>query len=174
MKNLKIIIASSALVAICLLMYKIDKSQRKSYSVNQANIDSLFNFSNMSPDTIISYNEVSFLKLLNDSVVCFSEIVLRQSINETGWFKSSIFINRNNAFGFRTDSGYCNFKSVNECVSYYKRFQEKYFWNGYNKSCLIPCSKQDLDYNEYYDFLEWYRYSNDDSSYCDKLRGIRL
>ena len=60
-------------------------------------------------------------------IVCsdikFPDIVLRQAIWETGWFKSKHMIHKNNLFGFRHSKEYMNFKNWKECVDYYKSWQ---------------------------------------------------
>ena len=60
-------------------------------------------------------------------IVCagikFPDIVLRQAIWETGWFKSKHMIHKNNLFGFRHSKKYMSFTNWNECVDYYKSWQ---------------------------------------------------
>lgn len=60
-------------------------------------------------------------------IVCagikFPDIVLRQAIWETGWFKSKHMIHKNNLFGFRHTKKYMDFKNWQECVDYYKNWQ---------------------------------------------------
>ena len=68
-------------------------------------------------------------------IVCagikFPDIVLRQAIWETGWFKSKHMIHKNNLFGFRHSKKYMDFKSWQECVNYYKSWQlRKYTREG--------------------------------------------
>ena len=82
-------------------------------------------------------------------------IVLRQAILETGWLKSYNCTERNNIFGFRT-SEYLVFDSWQDCVRYYKDWQDRKYKGG--------C---------YYDFLVSVGYASD-KSYCDKLKQIKL
>ena len=52
------------------------------------------------------------------------EIVIKQAVLETGWFKSPFLMSRNNIFAFRHKK-YLHFKSWKDCVDYYKTWQEK-------------------------------------------------
>lgn len=52
------------------------------------------------------------------------EIVIKQAVLETGWFKSPFLMKRNNIFAFRYKE-YMHFKSWKECVDYYKTWQDK-------------------------------------------------
>ena len=60
-------------------------------------------------------------------IVCsdikFPDIVLRQAIWETGWFKSKHMTHKNNLFGFRHSKKYMHFKNWKESVDYYKSWQ---------------------------------------------------
>jgi flagellum-specific peptidoglycan hydrolase FlgJ len=56
------------------------------------------------------------------------EIVIRQAILESGWFKSPFLMSRNNLFGFRKVK-YLQFKNWKESVEYYKKWQDKYYTN---------------------------------------------
>ena len=64
-------------------------------------------------------------------IVCsdikFPDIVLRQAIWETGWFKSKHLIHKNNLFGFRQTKEYMYFNSWQESVDYYKRWQVRQY-----------------------------------------------
>jgi hypothetical protein len=89
-------------------------------------------------------------KLMADSVfryICMlgikhPEIVIKQSILETGWYKSPFLMKKNNLFGFRKRS-YMNFSNWKESVVYYKKWQDKNYRN----------TKED-----YYDFLVRIKY----------------
>lgn len=52
------------------------------------------------------------------------EIVIKQAVLETGNFKSSFLMSRNNLFGFRKVN-YLRFKNWKESVEYYKKWQLK-------------------------------------------------
>jgi flagellum-specific peptidoglycan hydrolase FlgJ len=56
------------------------------------------------------------------------EIVIRQAILESGWFKSPFLMSRNNLFGFRKVN-YLRFKNWKESVEYYKKWQDKKYTN---------------------------------------------
>ena len=57
------------------------------------------------------------------SEIKFPDIVLRQAIWETGWFKSKHMLHKNNLFGFRHSKKYMHFKNWQESVDYYKSWQ---------------------------------------------------
>lgn len=56
--------------------------------------------------------------------IAHPEIVIRQAILESGWFKAPFLMSRNNIFGFRSKN-YLSFKSWRDCVDYYKQWQDK-------------------------------------------------
>jgi flagellum-specific peptidoglycan hydrolase FlgJ len=86
------------------------------------------------------------------------EIVLRQAIWETGWFKSDYCRNRHNLFGFRHTKTYMTFNSWQESVEYYKKWQEKRY----------------KDPNEdYYKFLVRVKYATS-KEYVSKLKSLRV
>lgn len=80
------------------------------------------------------------------------DIVIKQAILETGWFKSNIFKTKNNLFGFYDGKGKYNhwYKSVID----YARYQKRKYKGG-----------------DYYSFLRQSGYSVD-SLYIDKLKRI--
>lgn len=92
------------------------------------------------------------------------EIVLRQAILETGWFKSYNCRVRHNLFGFRhrskiTDDnkmGYFIFDDWKGSVKYYEEWQNKYYKGG-----------------DYYEFLEEIGYATS-PTYVEKLKGISI
>ena len=70
-------------------------------------------------------------QLLIEEGVQHHEIVLRQAILETGWFKcSSCSLNRNNIFGFYYKKKYITYENWQECVRYYKRWQDRHYKGG--------------------------------------------
>jgi flagellum-specific peptidoglycan hydrolase FlgJ len=83
------------------------------------------------------------------------DIVLRQAILETGWFDSYNCTERNNIFGFRT-SEYLVFDSWQDCVRYYKDWQDRKYKGG--------C---------YYQFLKDVGYASD-LEYIEKLKHIKI
>lgn len=88
----------------------------------------------------------------------YPEIVLRQAILETGWFTSSLLMNRNNLFAFRATKKYMRFDTWQKSVEYYKKWQLDNYTN----------SKEN-----YYSFLRRKRYARH-PDYIKALKGIRL
>jgi hypothetical protein len=71
------------------------------------------------------------------------EIVMKQAILETGWFKGNFLMSRNNLFGFRKIE-YLRFESWKKSVEYYKKWQDK---------------RYTTKYKDYYDFLVKIKYA---------------
>lgn len=92
------------------------------------------------------------------SGVLHPEIVLRQSIYETGWFKSKHTIQKNNIFGFRHTKHYMKFDSWQACVDYYVNWQKRKYTN----------TKED-----YYKFLVRIRYAQSEV-YIQQLKKVKL
>jgi uncharacterized FlgJ-related protein len=63
-----------------------------------------------------------------ESKILHPEIVIKQAILETGWFKSKFLMNKNNIFAFRKKK-YLSFNSWKESVDYYKSWQKKHYTN---------------------------------------------
>lgn len=84
------------------------------------------------------------------------EIVMRQAIFETGWFKSDFLMKKNNLFGFRVKN-YMQFDSWKESVDYYKKWQSKYYIEE--------------KYKDYYDFLTKIKYGN--KRYVQYLKSLK-
>jgi hypothetical protein len=92
------------------------------------------------------------------SEIKFPDIVLRQAIWETGWFKSKHMIHKNNLFGFRHSKEYMNFKNWKECVDYYKNWQlRKYTREG----------------EDYYAFLIRIKYAQS-NKYIESLKSLNV
>ncbi len=88
------------------------------------------------------------------------EIVLKQAIYESGHFKSLVCIKKNNIFGFRSVVIYKSFKTWQECVDYYKRWQDKHYTDTTE---------------EYYHFLQRINYSGyKDFSYSKQLQKVKI
>jgi uncharacterized FlgJ-related protein len=85
---------------------------------------------------INAYAQVKKKNLFIDSVfnyICESkilhpEIVIKQAVLETGWFKSKFLMKKNNIFAFRKKQ-YLSFNSWKDCVDYYKAWQIKHYTN---------------------------------------------
>ncbi len=85
----------------------------------------------------------------------FPEWVMKQAILETGWFRSSFLMQKNNVFGFKNRT-YLKFLDVEESIRYYKDWQDK---------------KMPSDTQNYLEFLEKIKYGK--SGYTRHLSGIR-
>lgn len=103
-------------------------------------------------------NESNVYQMIVQEQILHPKIVLKQSILETGWFKSDYCKNRNNLFGFRNSQGYMSFNSPSESVSFYKQWQT--LWYSPIKG-------------DYYKFLSDIKYA-EDSTYIDKLKQIQI
>ncbi len=102
---------------------------------------------------------------LENNDVQHSEIVLKQSIWETGWFGCRrCSLSYNNLFGFRlkkyiSDSnpkGYIPFDNWRQCILYYKTWQSTYYKGG-----------------DYYKFLDKIGFA-EDKNYTKNIKSIRL
>ena len=82
-----------------------------------------------------------------------SDVVLKQAILETGWFRSRNCKRNNNLFGLVFNGEYAKFKHWTDCVKSYKYFQRRY-----SKGC-------------YYTFLVKSKYASD-RKYIKKLKSI--
>jgi uncharacterized FlgJ-related protein len=70
----------------------------------------------------------SVFNYICESKILHPEIVIKQAILETGWFKSKVMMKKNNIFAFRKKQ-YLSFNSWKDCVDYYKSWQEKHYTN---------------------------------------------
>lgn len=85
------------------------------------------------------------------------EIVLRQSILETGWYECEhCSLQHNNIFGFRYKKKYIEFGNWVEAVKYYKKWQDERYKGG-----------------DYYSFLNEIGYATS-RTYISKLKSINL
>ncbi len=85
------------------------------------------------------------------------EIVLRQSILETGWYECEYCsLEGNNIFGFRYKKKYIQFDNWVEGVAYYKKWQDKRYKGG-----------------DYYNFLREVGYATS-KTYISKLKSIKI
>lgn len=96
--------------------------------------------------------EKSLKKELHKLKVKHADIVYAQAKLETGNFKSNIYREYSNLFGFRLDTGYIKFSSWKECCKYYKDWQSKRYKSG-----------------DYYNFLKEIGYA-EDTMYITKLK----
>ncbi len=70
----------------------------------------------------------SVFNYICESKILHAEIVIKQAVLETGWFKSKFLMKKNNIFAFRKKE-YLSFKSWKDCVDYYKTWQKKHYKN---------------------------------------------
>lgn len=85
----------------------------------------------------------------------FPEIVMKQALLETGWFRNHYLMSRNNLFAFKKVK-YLDFITWQRSVEYYKEWQVK--------------NLQESD-NDYYLFLVRIKYASD--GYIDHLKKIK-
>lgn len=126
--------------------------KRKEYIENQEFTYDLFN----------EYIDLIFIKN--------KKTVISQSILETNWFNSNIFIENNNLFGMKeprvrkttaigTNRGHAIYKHWTCSVIDYKLW---YLFVSKNRT-----------YNNYYDFLTYIGYA-EDGDYINKLKSIKI
>jgi hypothetical protein len=106
-------------------------------------------------DTLTVYEVYEYIKC---SGILHPEIVLRQAVWETGWFKSRHTLEKNNLFGFRYTKKYMSFENWQSCINYYKSWQERKYTN------------KDEDY---YKFLIRIKYATS-AKYISCLKSLRL
>ena len=103
----------------------------------------------------------SFIDYMMLIGVSFPEIALRQSIEETSWFKAKNFRLGNNLFGLRTRRGYLKFNHWTQSVKAYRRLQQKHL------------SKTTKTYTCGYKFVKDMKYARN-KRYVKNLRRINL
>lgn len=83
------------------------------------------------------------------------DIVVRQSVVETGWYKcTNCSLDKNNLFGFFYKGKYLEFETWQESVKYYYWWQSKLYKGG-----------------DYYEFLKRIGYA-EDPNYIHKLKTV--
>ena len=119
---------------------------------------------NSDSTNVVSSTEEDFNKLTVENVkialeeegVKHADIVLRQAILETGWFKcTSCSLSKNNIFGFWYKKKYIEFEDWRECISYYKRWQDRHYQGG-----------------DYYEFLKRVGFATN-TAYVQRLKSIK-
>lgn len=88
-------------ILVLVLLSKLDFG----FAQSRLNVDSVFNY-------------------ICKSGIKHPEIVIKQAVLETGWFKSPFLMSRNNIFAFRTKK-YLRFDNWKACVDYYKNWQDR-------------------------------------------------
>lgn len=97
--------------------------------------------------------EMVYKELIKQNV-SHPEIVLRQSLLETGNYKSKLCKNHNNLFGIKKGKKYKKYSHYSECIADYKRLISSRYKGG--------C---------YYTFLSRIKYASD-VNYINKLKRI--
>jgi hypothetical protein len=88
------------------------------------------------------------------------EIVLKQAIYETGHFKSANCKKKKNLFGFRSTLIYKSFDTWQQCVDYYKKWQDRHYKD---------------DSEDYYHFLQRINYSGHKGfDYATELKRVHI
>jgi uncharacterized FlgJ-related protein len=88
------------------------------------------------------------------------EIVLQQAIYESGHFKSQVCCQRNNLFGFRSTLIYKKYPTWQNCVDYYKKWQDRHYTDTTE---------------EYYHFLQRINYSGyKEFNYAKQLKKVKI
>ena len=126
-------------------------------------LDPVFNFAKSSipalekPKEIPALTPENVFKELVAHGVKEPEIVVKQTILETGWYKCKYCsLSKNNIFGFRKNKKYLEFDNWVEGVAYYKTWQDKYYKGG-----------------NYYTFLKNIGYATS-QEYMSKLKSVKL
>jgi len=112
-----------------------------------------------------TYQEVKAY-IYDSTDIKHKEIVLRQSILETGWYEcTKCSLDKKNIFGWYYKKKYLSFTHWKESVLYYERWQKRHYESG-----------------DYYDFLECIykhrdgrcvRYATE-PNYINRLKSIKL
>ncbi len=118
----------------------------------------LFNMSLFLVYTLNAQTPVQVASYIDSVGILYPEIVFRQSILESGWFKSPYYLKTKNLFGFRFKKSYIRFNKWQESVDYYKTWQLNHYTN--------------MD-EDYYQFLIRVRYASS-NDYIKTLKRIRI
>jgi len=102
-----------------------------------------------------SYDSVKVY--INKSNLEHKDIILKQAVLETGWFKcTNCSRENNNLFGWYYKKKYLKFDNWKDSIDYYVRWQERHYKTG-----------------DYYDFLINKGFATD-TLYINKLKNIKL
>lgn len=102
------------------------------------------------------FSQKSIYNMILIAEIDHPKIVLKQSICETGHFKSNVLKKNNNLFGFHNGKEYLKFDSLFDCCIYYKNWQDRHYGGG-----------------DYYLFLDKFKYAAD-TNYVNTLKKIRI
>jgi len=114
------------------------------------------------------FSEETLIKMMNDLSMRFPHIVLAQSILETGFWKSTIFVENHNLFGMKeAKSRITTALGTNKNHAHYNSWRESvYDFAFYQCRYLSKIKNED----EYYAYLS-NSYAQD-STYTSKLKNI--
>lgn len=104
----------------------------------------------------LKLNQKSVYNELVKIGIKFPEIVLRQSILETGHYKSNVCLQYKNLFGFYNGKRYLRFNTYKDCIKFCKKWQDKKYKSG-----------------DYYKFLKELPYAQD-TTYVNQLKKIKI
>jgi len=143
------------------IAYRLAKKKIKRFTKKIVGVAVLFivlsSFSVENPPEEEMLTVENLKELLIEEGVLFPEIVLRQAIQETGWFKcDNCSLGKNNIFGFYYKKKYIAYDNWQECVRYYKRWQGRHYKGG-----------------DYYAFLKKVGFATD-PSYVKRLKALNI
>lgn len=153
---LTIIVIQLSIIMCCTFKYTHKSNNNKT---EQINIKESFNYMSISTYEL---NDTILLKYLREETTIEEYmIVLAQSVLETGWFNSSVCLNKNNILGLYDSSKntYYAFEHWTDCVKAYK----KWIYDKYPNY---------VDYG-YIDYLIKLPYATD-KDYKNKLEVLAL
>lgn len=147
MKNFKYYLPFTLSALIFLFIVGFSNNDRVDSPIYRERNDTAF--INLSADKL---TEKSLKKELHKLKVKHVDIVFAQAKLETGNFKSDVYKQYSNLFGFRLNNDYMKFTSWRECCKYYKDWQSRKYKDG-----------------DYYEFLINIGYA-EDTTYIKKLK----
>jgi hypothetical protein len=121
--------------------------------------------------SISSFSQASRTAKINDLYHCLLEYhvecpktVLAIVVYETGWLEcKNCSYQFNNLFGFRANGQYLKFKSIYECLEYFKVWQETYY---------LPWKNRHPD-GTYYQYLVHVKYAHKNiGNYLTTIKSI--
>lgn len=114
------------------------------------------------------FSKESLIKKINELNFKFPHIVLAQSYQETGNFKSKIFIQSNNMFGMKQAVSRINLaKGTKYNHAYYNSWDESLYDYALFYACYLSKIKTE---GEYYSYLQ--KYYAEDPNYVERLKQI--
>jgi len=146
-------------VAFRLVKKKLNKLTRRILGI--ASLLILLSSFSMNNDPVTPNENILTVANLRDLLeaegVQHADIVLRQAIQETGWFKcTSCSLSKNNIFGFYYKKKYLTYDDWQDCVRYYKRWQDRHYKGG-----------------DYYAFLKKVGFATD-PMYVKRLKALTV